>query len=42
MMTVRGPLCGVTMLPLVMFFFPLVFVVLGYFIYLRMKQEGIL
>jgi tight adherence protein C len=30
------------MLPLVMFFFPLVFVVLGYFIYLRMKQEGIL
>ena len=30
------------MLPLVMFFFPLVFLVLGYFIYLRMKQEGIL
>jgi len=30
------------MLPLVMFFFPLVFLVLGFFIYLRMKQEGIL
>lgn len=30
------------MLPLIMFFFPLVFLVLGYFIYLRMKQEGIL
>jgi tight adherence protein C len=30
------------MAPLVMFFFPLMFVVLGYFIYLRMKQEGIL
>lgn len=30
------------MAPLVMFFFPLVFLVLGYFIYLRMKQEGIL
>jgi len=30
------------MLPLVMFFFPLVFLVLGYFIFLRMKQEGIL
>jgi tight adherence protein C len=30
------------MLPLVMFFFPLVFIVLGYFIYLRVKQEGIL
>jgi tight adherence protein C len=30
------------MLPLVMFFFPLVFIVLGYFIFLRMKQEGIL
>jgi tight adherence protein C len=30
------------MLPLVMFFFPLVFLVLGYFIYLRMQQEGIL
>lgn len=30
------------MLPLVMFFFPLVFLVLAYFIYLRMKQEGIL
>lgn len=30
------------MLPLVMFFFPLIFLVLGYFIYLRMKQEGIL
>jgi tight adherence protein C len=30
------------MLPLVMFFFPLIFLVLAYFIYLRMKQEGIL
>lgn len=30
------------MAPLVMFFFPLVFLVLGFFIYLRMKQEGIL
>lgn len=30
------------MLPLVMFFFPLVFLVLGFFIYLRMKQEGII
>lgn len=30
------------MLPLVMFFFPLVFLVLGYFIYLRMVQEGVL
>jgi tight adherence protein C len=30
------------MLPLVMFFFPLIFLMLGYFIYLRMKQEGIL
>jgi tight adherence protein C len=30
------------MLPLIMFFFPLVFIVLGYFIYLRVKQEGIL
>ncbi|WP_368562946.1 type II secretion system F family protein [Pseudoxanthomonas sp. UTMC 1351] len=30
------------MLPLVMFFFPLIFVVLAYFIYLQMKQEGIL
>ena len=30
------------MLPLVMFFFPLIFMVLAYFIYLRMKQEGIL
>ncbi|KGI78942.1 type II secretion system F family protein [Oleiagrimonas soli] len=30
------------MLPLVMFFFPLIFLVLGYFIFLRMKQEGIL
>ncbi|HEX7814874.1 type II secretion system F family protein [Dyella sp.] len=29
------------MLPLVMFFFPLIFMVLAYFIYLRMKQEGI-
>lgn len=29
------------MLPLVMFFFPLIFLVLGYFIYLRMRQEGI-
>lgn len=30
------------MLPLVMFFFPLIFLFLGYFIFLRMKQEGIL
>lgn len=30
------------MLPLVMFFFPLIFLVLGYFIYLQMRQEGIL
>lgn len=30
------------MLPLVMFFFPLIFLVLGYFIFLRMRQEGIL
>jgi tight adherence protein C len=30
------------MLPLVMFFFPLIFLVLAYFIFLRMKQEGIL
>lgn len=30
------------MLPLVMFFFPLVFLMLGYFIFLRMKQEGII
>lgn len=30
------------MLPLVMFFFPLIFVVLAYFIYLQMKQQGIL
>lgn len=30
------------MLPLVMFFFPLIFLMLGYFIFLRMKQEGIL
>lgn len=30
------------MAPLVMFFFPLVFVVLAFFIYLRMKEEGIL
>lgn len=29
------------MLPLVMFFFPLIFIFLAYFIYLRMKQEGI-
>lgn len=29
------------MLPLVMFFFPLIFLVLGYFIFLRMRQEGI-
>jgi tight adherence protein C len=29
------------MLPLVMFFFPLIFLMLAYFIYLRMKQEGI-
>lgn len=29
------------MLPLVMFFFPLIFMVLGYFIYLQMKQQGI-
>ncbi|WP_331522563.1 type II secretion system F family protein [Pinirhizobacter sp.] len=30
------------MAPLIMFFFPLVFIVLGFFIYLRVKQEGIL
>jgi tight adherence protein C len=30
------------MAPLVMFFFPLVFLVLAFFIYLRMKEEGIL
>jgi tight adherence protein C len=30
------------MMPLVMFFFPLIFLVLGYFIFLRMKQEGVL
>lgn len=30
------------MLPLVMFFFPQVFLMLGYFIYLRMLQEGVL
>lgn len=30
------------MLPLVMFFFPLIFLVLGYFIYLKLKQEGVL
>jgi tight adherence protein C len=30
------------MLPLVMFFFPLIFLTLGYFIYLRMKEGGIL
>jgi tight adherence protein C len=29
------------MLPLVLFFFPLIFLMLGYFIYLRMRQEGI-
>ncbi|GFZ93741.1 type II secretion system F family protein [Dyella caseinilytica] len=29
------------MLPLVLFFFPLIFLVLGYFIFLRMHQEGI-
>jgi tight adherence protein C len=29
------------MLPLVLFFFPLIFLVLGYFIFLRMRQEGI-
>lgn len=29
------------MLPLVMFFFPLIFLMLAYFIYLRMKEEGI-
>lgn len=29
------------LLPLVMFFFPLIFLVLGYFIYLRMKQQGV-
>jgi tight adherence protein C len=29
------------MLPLVLFFFPLIFLMLAYFIYLRMKQEGI-
>lgn len=30
------------MLPLVMFFFPLIFLFIGYFIYLKMIQEGIL
>ncbi|RDI98525.1 type II secretion system F family protein [Dyella solisilvae] len=30
------------MLPLVMFFFPQVFIVLAYFIYSKMKQEGVL
>lgn len=30
------------MAPLVMFFFPLIFIVLGYFIYLKMVQDGIL
>lgn len=30
------------LLPLVLFFFPLVFLVLGFFIYLRLKQSGIL
>lgn len=30
------------MLPLVMFFFPLIFLFIGYFIYLKMLQEGIL
>lgn len=30
------------MLPLVMFFFPLIFLVLGYFIYLQMQQQGLM
>lgn len=30
------------MLPLVMFFFPLIFLFIGYFIYLKMLEEGIL
>lgn len=30
------------MLPLVMFFFPLIFLFIGYFLYLKMLQEGIL
>ena len=30
------------MLPLVMFFFPLIFLMLGYFIFLRLQEEGIL
>lgn len=30
------------LLPLVLFFFPLIFLVLGFFIYLRLKQSGIL
>lgn len=30
------------MMPLVMFFFPLIFLLLGFFIYTRMKQEGVL
>lgn len=30
------------MLPLVLFFFPLIFIVLGYFLYLKMIQDGIL
>jgi tight adherence protein C len=30
------------MLPLVLFFFPLIFLMLGYFIFLRMHEEGIL
>jgi len=30
------------MLPLVLFFFPLIFLVLAYFIYLQMKQQGML
>ena len=30
------------MLPLVMFFFPLIFLVLGYFIVLQMVQQGML
>lgn len=30
------------MLPLVLFFFPLIFLVLGYFIYLQMQQQGVL
>ncbi|MGO3128029.1 MAG: type II secretion system F family protein [Luteimonas sp.] len=30
------------MLPLVMFFFPLIFIVLGYFIYLKMVEDGMI